>query len=173
MSSVLCDLWSDCTCENVACWCICPHERQVGLFTSHHLSSSVQCNGQVFFSSGAPFHDDVPSKFFALPSLQGCVVRDAFFPRFTAPYAMADFEMAVVSVPQCRNEMVRGGIRLWEVCWARPSGSKSVLARCRFFLKILTICLIKPSSSQPSFTVSVETNDAVVPGTCQHLPGDL
>ena len=27
MSSVLCDLWSDCTCENVACGrCVCQHQ---------------------------------------------------------------------------------------------------------------------------------------------------
>ena len=30
MSSVLCDLWSDCTCENVACGrCICLHTPSI------------------------------------------------------------------------------------------------------------------------------------------------
>ena len=174
MSSVLCDLWSDCTCENVACgWCICPHERPVGLFTSHHLSSSVQCIGQVFFLFRGSFSRRRSKQILRTSVIAGLCCSRRVVPRFTARHAMADFAMAVVNVPSAGMRWCEAESVFWEVCWARPSGSKSFLARCRVSLKILTICSIKPSSSEPSFTVSVETNDAVVPGTCQHLPGDL
>ena len=56
------------------------------------------------------------------------------FPRFTAPHAMADFAMAVVSVPSAGMRWCEAESVFWEVCWARPSGSKSFLARCRFSL---------------------------------------
>ena len=48
MSSVLCDLWSDCTCEKVACGrCICLHRRLRGNSLSGKRKKKASLNKEI------------------------------------------------------------------------------------------------------------------------------
>ena len=102
------------------------------------ITCRALCNAMdIFFSSRGSFSRRRSKQNLRTSLIVGSCCSRRVFPRFTAPHAKAFFAIAVVSVPQCRNELVRSGVCPQEVGWARPSRSKSFLARCRFSLNTI------------------------------------
>ena len=74
MSSVVCDLWSDCTCENVACGrCICLHDLNLGI-QMNSVKQSVTSNsvgsGYVSHCWTSAFDDHLNHCFAVLKNVQ-------------------------------------------------------------------------------------------------------